>query len=186
MIVYGSSMSPFVRKVLVFAAEKGIEVENQVIRPGQEDSDFFSASPFRKIPALRDGDFKICDSSAIVAYLEALHPEPNLIPLEPRSRARTIWYDEFMDTILFDCGRKIFFNRFSSGRDNQLGRAVQPQIDGKKKSRDSRDNKGVQNPEEQKRHPHLPHFCFLADVSGSRGRSGEVGMFTVFVQSLAP
>ena len=27
MIVYGSSLSPFVRKVLAFAAEKGIEVE---------------------------------------------------------------------------------------------------------------------------------------------------------------
>lgn len=128
MIVYGSSMSPFVRKVLVFAAEKGIQVENQVIRPGQEDSDFFSASPFRKIPALRDGDFKICDSSAIVAYLEALHPEPNLIPLEPRSRARTIWYDEFMDTILFDCGRKMFFNRIVSplltGRPGDLEQAA--------------------------------------------------------------
>jgi glutathione S-transferase len=27
MILYGSSLSPFVRKVLAFAAEKGIEVE---------------------------------------------------------------------------------------------------------------------------------------------------------------
>ena len=27
MIVYGSSLSPFVRKVLAFAAEKGIEIE---------------------------------------------------------------------------------------------------------------------------------------------------------------
>ena len=27
MILYGSSLSPFVRKVLAFAAEKGIELE---------------------------------------------------------------------------------------------------------------------------------------------------------------
>jgi len=111
MIVYGSSLSPFVRKVLVFAAEKGIEVESMPLPPGAEDAGFLEASPFRKIPAMRDGDFAISDSSAIIAYLEALHPEPNLIPAHPRSRARTIWYDEFMDTILFDCGRKMFFNR---------------------------------------------------------------------------
>lgn len=111
MIVYGSSLSPFVRKVLVFAAEKGIEVENSPLPPGAEDPGFLAASPFRKIPAMRDGDFAISDSSAIIAYMEALHPEPNLIPTDPRTRARTIWYDEFMDTILFDCGRKMFFNR---------------------------------------------------------------------------
>lgn len=111
MIVYGSSLSPFVRKVLVFAAEKGIEVENLPLPPGTEDEDFMAASPFRKIPALRDGDFAISDSSAIIAYLEALKPEPNLIPTDPRARARAIWYDEFMDTILFECGRKMFFNR---------------------------------------------------------------------------
>jgi glutathione S-transferase len=111
MIIYGSSLSPFVRKVLVFAAEKGIEVENLPLPPGTDNPDFLAASPFRKIPAMRDGDFAISDSSAIIAYIEALHPEPNLIPTDPRARARTTWYDEFMDTILFDCGRKMFFNR---------------------------------------------------------------------------
>lgn len=111
MIVYGSSLSPFVRKVLVFAAEKGIAVENELTVPGSPDPAFREASPFGKIPGLRDGDFTICDSSAIIAYFEALKPEPNLIPSAPRARARTIWYDEFMDTILFDCGRKMFFNR---------------------------------------------------------------------------
>ena len=128
MIVYGSSLSPFVRKVLVFAAEKGIEVENSPLPPGAEDPGFLAASPFRKIPALRHGDFAISDSSAIIAYMDALRPEPNLIPTEPRTRARTIWYDEFMDTILFDCGRKMFFNRIVApimGRQGDLEAADQ-------------------------------------------------------------
>ena len=111
MILYGSSFSPFVRKVLAFAAEKGIELEVRPTRVGDQDPDFLAASPFGKMPAFRDGDFTICDSSAIVAYLDAIRPEPNLIPTDPRGRARAIWYDEFADTILFGCGRKMFFNR---------------------------------------------------------------------------
>ncbi|MEA3013431.1 MAG: glutathione S-transferase [Sphingomonadales bacterium] len=116
MIVYGASLSPFVRKVLVFAAEKGIEVELKPTGLGSKDPEFIEASPFGKMPALRDGDFAISDSSAIVVYMEAVKPEPNLIPTEPRARARTIWFDEYADTILFACGGKMFFNRIVAPR----------------------------------------------------------------------
>ena len=116
MIVYGSSLSPFVRKVVAFAAEKGIEVEVKPVGPGSQDPEFREASPFGKMPGFRDGDFAISDSSAIVAYLDAIRPEPNLIPTEPRARARTIWFDEYSDTILFACGGKMFFNRIVGPR----------------------------------------------------------------------
>jgi glutathione S-transferase len=116
MIVYGSSLSPFVRKVLAFAAEKGIEVEVKPTGLGNKDPEFIEASPFGKMPGLRDGDFAISDSSAIVAYMEAVKPEPNLIPTEPKARARTIWFDEYSDTILFACGGKMFFNRIVAPR----------------------------------------------------------------------
>lgn len=121
MIVYGASLSPFVRKVLAFAAEKGIDLEHKPLGLDAEDPDFLAASPFRKIPGFRDGDFAISDSSAIIAYLDAFHPEPNLIPSDPRGRARTIWYDEFADTIFAACGAKMFFNRVVAPR--FLGRA---------------------------------------------------------------
>jgi len=111
MIVYGSSMSPYVRKVLAFATEKGIELENRPVGLGDADPEFREASPFGKMPGFRDGDFAISDSTAIIMYLDAVQPEPNLIPAEPKARARTFWYDEFADTILMDCGRKMFFNR---------------------------------------------------------------------------
>ncbi len=111
MILYGSSMSPFVRKVLAFAAEKGIALELRPVGIGDQNPDFRAASPFGKMPALTDGDFAIADSSAIIAYLDALKPEPNLIPVEARARARCVWWDEFADTMLMECGRHLFFNR---------------------------------------------------------------------------
>lgn len=118
MILYGSSLSPFVRKVLAFAAEKGVELETKPIGVGSDDAQFRAASPFGKMPALRDveRDFAISDSSAIIAYLDALHPEPNLIPTEAKARARVIWFEEFADTILFGCGRTMFFNRIVGPR----------------------------------------------------------------------
>jgi len=111
VIIYGSSVSPYVRKVIAFAMEKGIELKVKVENPGSRDAEFRAASPFGKIPAFRDGDYTLADSSAIVAYLDALKPEPALIPVEPRARGKVIWWDEFADTVLMDAGRKIFFNR---------------------------------------------------------------------------
>jgi len=116
MIVYGSSLSPFVRKVLAFGAEKGIELELKPTGLGNQDPEFREASPFGKMPGFRDGDFTVSDSSAIIFYLEAIKPEPNLIPTEAKARARTVWFDEFSDTILFACGGKMFFNRVVAPR----------------------------------------------------------------------
>lgn len=111
MIVYGSSVSPFVRKVLAYATERGIAVEARQTAPNSPDPDFVAASPFRKIPAIRDGDFCLCDSSAIIHYLEAKYTDEPLIPAEPEARGKVVWFDEFADTILVACGGKMFFNR---------------------------------------------------------------------------
>lgn len=111
MIVYGATLSPFVRKTLAAAAEKGIEVTSKPTRFGQPDPEFDEASPFRKIPALRDGDFTVCDSSAIIHYFEATKPEPALIPAEAKARAKVVWYEEFADTIMVGAAGPMFFNR---------------------------------------------------------------------------
>lgn len=111
MIVYGSPLSPFVRKVLVYCEERGLEVETKFGRPGVPDPDFEATSPFGKIPGFQDGDFRISDSSAIIAYLEAKYPDGRLIPTDPAGAARVTWFDEFADTIAFPPGAKVFFNR---------------------------------------------------------------------------
>ncbi len=113
MILYGSSLSPYVRKVLVVAAEKGVDLQLEPTgpTPGQHSEGFLAASPLRKMPALRDGDYLLADSSAIIHYLEAKFRERPLIPAEPRARGTTIWFEEYADTVLMACGAKIFFNR---------------------------------------------------------------------------
>lgn len=111
MIIHGSRPSPFVRKVIAFAAEKGIYVEVQAAGFGRGGEGYLKGSPFGKIPALEDGDFLLCDSTAIITYMDALRPGTEMIPAEPKARARTIWYEEFGDTVVQPVGAKIFFNR---------------------------------------------------------------------------
>jgi len=127
VIVYGSSLSPFVRKVIAFAGEKGIEFDLQPTGFPDRTPEFCEASPFKKMPAMRDGDYCLPDSTAIVHYLEAKHPEPALIPRDPKLLGLTIWFEEFADTIMFACGAKMFFNRIVAprfmGREGDLAAA---------------------------------------------------------------
>ncbi|WP_066726638.1 glutathione S-transferase family protein [Sphingomonas pituitosa] len=116
MIVYGSTLSPYVRKCMVFGAEKGLELQLKFTSPGSPDPEFRAISPFGKMPGFRDGEFTIADSTAIVTYLEAKFPEPNLIPPAPEARARTIWFDELADTVMMGAGSAIFSNRFVKPR----------------------------------------------------------------------
>jgi glutathione S-transferase len=103
-----------VRKTLAYLSEKGLTAELKPIGLQAKDPEFRAASPFGKMPGFRDGDFAISDSTAIITYLEAKHPLPLLIPVEPKARARTIWYEEFADTILIATMGKVFFNRVVS------------------------------------------------------------------------
>jgi glutathione S-transferase len=114
MMLYGAPVSPFVRKVLAYAAEKGIELPLTPVGIGDANPDFVRASPFKKMPALIDGDFSISDSSAIIAYLEAKNPNPPMIPDGAEDRARVIWYEECADSILVGAMGPIFFHRIVS------------------------------------------------------------------------
>lgn len=123
MILYGATLSPFVRKTLAYAHEKGVQMELRPGGMGRGGDEFAAASPLGKMPALRDpgaepdgSDFTISDSTAIIHYLEAKFPEPNLIPAAPADRARTVWFDEFGDTIVARISGATFFNRIVAPR----------------------------------------------------------------------
>jgi len=127
MILYGSTLSPYVRKVAAYLGEKGIDFELKPTGIGDPDPEFRAASPFGKMPALVDGGYSLADSSAIIHYIEAKHPDPELIPADPQLRGKAIWFEEFADTLLMGCGAKMFFNRIVAprflGREGDLAAA---------------------------------------------------------------
>jgi glutathione S-transferase len=111
MILYGTPVSPFVRKILSYLAERGMEAELVAVGIGDPNPDYAAVSPFKKMPAIKDGDFGISDSSAILTYLEAKYPGSGLIPDSAEGKACVAWWDEFADTMVVAAGGKIFFNR---------------------------------------------------------------------------
>ncbi|HLY07245.1 MAG TPA: glutathione S-transferase family protein [Rhizomicrobium sp.] len=116
LTVYGSSLSPFVRKVRAVLAEKGIAYEHQQINPFAPPDWFLAISPLKRIPVLRDTDEPepntLPDSSVICAYLEAKYPQPALYPATPFARARALWFEEYADTqMMQSIGPGLFFER---------------------------------------------------------------------------
>jgi glutathione S-transferase len=110
LVVLGGSVSPFVRKVRVVLAEKGLDYEHEQVNPFAGPPGWREISPLGKIPAFKDGDRSLCDSSVICAYLEKRFPTPALYPTDPYDYARALWFEEFMDGgVVPVVGPKVFF-----------------------------------------------------------------------------
>ena len=115
--VYGIPVSPFVRKVRVALAEKGVAYDLDPVVPMNVSADYRKKSPLGKVPAYQDGDKTLADSSVICAYLEKVHPNPSLYPSDPSPYARALWFEEYADGGLVSViGAKVFFQRVVNPR----------------------------------------------------------------------
>ena len=87
MKILGHDNSPYVRKVRIVLEEKRIPYEYVETKGSQPGSPVPEHNPLSKIPVLLNDKGKaVYDSPVIVEYLEALVPEPRLIPLELEQR----------------------------------------------------------------------------------------------------
>ncbi len=104
-VLLGSPLSPFVRKVRVFCAEKDVGYELEPINPFAPPEGWERISPLRRIPVLTlvddDGSKRyLPDSSVICAFLDQMHPDQPLIPAAPLARGDALWLEEYADSDL--------------------------------------------------------------------------------------
>lgn len=97
LVVLGGAVSPFVRKVRAFLIEKGQPYQHEQVNPFAPPEGWREISPLGRIPAFRDGERVINDSSVICQYLERRFPDPPLYPKDDYEFARALWIEEFMD-----------------------------------------------------------------------------------------
>ncbi|MEM7409464.1 MAG: glutathione S-transferase family protein [Myxococcota bacterium] len=92
MKLYFFPIAPNPTKVRTYLAEKGIEIELELVsffEGAQNTPEFRAKNPLGKLPVLELDDGSILtESLAIMRYLEELHPEPNMVGTTPLERAR--------------------------------------------------------------------------------------------------
>ena len=98
-----SPSSPFVRKVMVAAAETGNGDRIEIIPTNTRDpnSDLAQDNPLAKIPALiTDSGEKLYDSAVICEYLDSLNDGARLLPPAGEARWRALRLQALGDGIL--------------------------------------------------------------------------------------
>jgi maleylacetoacetate isomerase len=93
MKLYGFWRSLATYRVKVALALKGMKVDEvsiDILKGAQHDKDYTAVNPQAVVPALvlDDGGLPLFQSLAILEYLEETHPQPPLLPADPRGRAR--------------------------------------------------------------------------------------------------
>ena len=106
MKLYIFPVAPNPTRVRLYLAEKAaqgseIEIEQIVVNLPQGEQklpEHLQRNPLGKLPVLEfeDGRF-LTESTAIIEYLEELHPENPMIGADPRERARTRELDRLAD-----------------------------------------------------------------------------------------
>ncbi len=108
--IMGANVSPFVRKVRILMAEKGLDYELEQVSPFSPPAGWRDISPLGKIPALLDGERIVNDSSCICQYIERKNPAPPLYPGTDEDYVHALWIEEFIDGgFVAVAGGKVFF-----------------------------------------------------------------------------
>jgi len=93
MRLYEAKMAPYPRRVKIYLAEKGIELERvEVDLHARENRSpaFLKKNPSGKIPVLElEGGAFLPESAAIMEYLEEIYPRPSMLGETPEQRAQT-------------------------------------------------------------------------------------------------
>lgn len=97
MRFYDCQTAPSPRRVRVFIAEKGIDIETVPVdlANGEQFTDEYRAiNPDCVVPALETDDgFCITEVGAICHYIEERYPDPTLFGIDPEQRAATIMWN---------------------------------------------------------------------------------------------
>lgn len=87
MKLYGADVCPFVHRVRLVLAEKGLDYEYVKIDLKDKPDWYDRVLPSGRVPLLEDGATRIWESAIICEYLEEAYPENSLMPRGAAERA---------------------------------------------------------------------------------------------------
>lgn len=114
--IHHHPLSTFSRRVRIALIEKNIEaelVEVDMKAKAHRSPEFLALNPYGRLPVLEDDGLVLLESTAILEYLEAKHPEAPLLPADPRGRGLCAMHMKLCDLQLgVETGPLIFPLRF--------------------------------------------------------------------------
>ena len=126
--LHGFAVSNYYNKVKMALLEKGVPFTEVHQATKSTDEAVLAASPLAKIPYLTTGQGAVCESQAILEWLEAAHPQPPLLPADPFAAAKVRELVTFIDWHLEMVARQLYPAVFFGGAplsDGNLGRIRQ-------------------------------------------------------------
>jgi glutathione S-transferase len=118
MEIYWGSGSPFAWRVLLALEIKKIPYASRLLEFSKRQHkapEFLALNPRGKVPTIRDGDFVLWESLAILAYLDRKMPEPPLFGRTPEETGR-VWKTisevvNYLEPPGYKVAGPIFFNK---------------------------------------------------------------------------
>ena len=115
LVLCGFAVSNYYNKVKLALLEKGLAFAEEHVRTGKPSQEVVDASPLGKIPFLRTEHGPICESQAILEYLESAYPEPPLLPADAYAAAKVRELGVFIDLHLELVARELYPKAFFGG-----------------------------------------------------------------------
>ena len=117
IVLCGFSISNYYNKVKLALLEKGIPFTEEVVKTRSQDEAVLSATPLGKIPFIRTEHGALCESQAILSYLELAYPNPPLLPADAFQAAKVHELSTFIDLHLELVARELYAKAFFGGAD---------------------------------------------------------------------
>lgn len=111
----GFPVSNYYNKVKLALLEKNLPFVEENVKTGLTDEAVLSASPLAKIPFIRTPQGNLCESEAILEYLEAAYPNPPLLPADPFAAAKVRELCIYIDLHLELVARDLYYQAFFGG-----------------------------------------------------------------------
>lgn len=124
----GFPVSNYYNKVKLALLEKGVTFAEEQVNTGQEA--MAAGSPAGKVPFLKTPQGVLCESQAIVEYLEETHPQPPLYPRDPFQRAKCRELIHFMELYLELPARRLYPEVYFGGAvSDEVKRSAREQLE---------------------------------------------------------
>ena len=111
----GFAISNYYNVVKMALLEKGTPFAEEFVMTGSKDEAVLSCSPLGKVPFIRTPQGAMCESHAILDYIEAAQPSPALYPAGPFAAGKVREVMTYIDLHLELVARELYTQAFFGG-----------------------------------------------------------------------